>query len=617
MLTALETNKSVRVVSTFDLRDSIAFDTLYFTLPGLPQVFMAEANLIEDHPLEGFAWSAQLLNTPGSMSLIWHNGTVSGYIQADTNLYELLPAEGTYQFLVERQYNTGNPLPNSSAPPEPIGNMLPGGSDPDPDCSFPLDMNPYNTCEATIYVLIIVTQEAKNYILSHSGYNSIDAFIAAGRGTVNQAFANSDIPAKQIFVKWIERNIELDYPDCPIPSPGEGDIYVDAREMWLCLQPDREANKADLVIMLTSNRYPESGGTPQIGPNTDMPVSIVEAEDFLAPSFSFAHEIGHLLGARHNWPINYFGDDGYTTCAHAYRWVQNPPVVVSGGIYNVTLYETILGYQKYDLSGVLFPFVSNTGVPYQAYINGSVRLLNYSNPAVSVLSYPTGRNWADNSKLIRNTACVVADFFENHFLGISVNQTSCNILPMVLTANISVPDPGLPGVGPYTIKWYHNGILKGTGLTLTIPQHYECPVYWIKCELTSADGVVVTKMHKVDLRSFSCVQCPPTTLPGGGSGKSGERSEAPTSAVNVTLRVFPNPVVGSQLIFQSTLFSAPEAVGTIYDEQGEQVYCDKVVFDASGKGVINVSSLSPGFHMLSIIDKTGHQESAKFLIIKP
>lgn len=603
-LSALGANKSVNVVSSFDVRSENPFDTLYFTLPGSSEVLMAEANLIEDHPTEGFTWSAQLLNKAGSMSLTWRSGQVFGYIQAEANYWEVLPTDGTFQFLVETHYSNA-PCGDIQAATPPSGNTVIPPPGPE-DCSFSSNVLPYNTCEAIIYVLVVVTPEAKDYIINQSGYNSIDAFIAQGRNLVNQAFANSDIPYKQIVIKWVER----DYSSC---MDGQ-DLIFDASHVSDCMANDRQDLNCDVAIALTNGNYEGSTGyTETIGPDFFNAFSIVQASEFISESFALPHELGHLLGARHNWPSNIYGDDDASTCAHAYCW----PLVPSGNllpgvVYEVPLLTSILGENRDGWSDFVYDLTSPNGQNYLASFTSKIRLLNYSNPSVSVGGNPTGRTWADNSKLLRNTACEVADFFQNNHLTVFVRSSPCDVLPYALTASIHPPDAGVPGIGPYTIQWYYNNTLVGTGLTLNIQQHYDCPVYWVECRVTAADGLVIKRLHKIDLRSLwcTCTKSPPS------DDEEDERGFNTPEPGAEAISLYPNPVSVGSLTLQSQFFIDARTSIWVYNALGQLVQQKNVIFDITGKAEITVEGFAEGLYLLRAKNTAGYDTVSKFLITK-
>jgi len=66
-------------------------------------------------------------------------------------------------------------------------------------------------------------------------------------------------------------------------------------------QSSREYSKADIVVLLTANSYfPVVGRAQEISASNDNAYCIA-AIPFAATAFTATHEIGHLIGARHQW----------------------------------------------------------------------------------------------------------------------------------------------------------------------------------------------------------------------------------------------------------------------------------------------------------------------------
>ena len=596
ILASSPNNYDVNIISTADIRTLGAYDTAWFAIPGQTALIGAEANRIEDDSSR-FVWSAELLNNRGAITLSYTDGGVSGFLQIRDTFFDIIPASGPYQFFVRRK-----PLEKPTCALPDTTTFLPPPPGPDPSCEDPSGHTNYNTCPAIIYALVVVSPEASDYILNESGFGSIEAFIRNGQNQVNQAFANSDIPNKQILIKWIEK----DFSDCV-----SGDIYLDRGEIPICLTSDLEENRCDVVIALTNENYTINGIYTSIGPDPSSPFAIVEAPAYASASFTLAHELGHLLGARHNWYGNFFGDDNHSVCSHAYRWFFAPNPILFEQVNHVNSWVTILGTDYPINSNLNWIIEHPSGQNYQVRLVSSTRILNYSNP-----DNQRGTSYANNARTIRNVACTVADFYPNQHLTLFVQASSCRVLPYTLTALITIPDIGIPGVGPYTIKWYRADIspqvLLGTGSTLTLQQHLQCPVYWIRCEVTSADNVIVNRLYKVDLRSGACI-CKGTIDPGGEP----EQSVQVSSPVERPLYIQPNPVTEDKLSIQSPLLAGTLTPAMLMDMQGRIVLRDNMIFDAAGQSTLITKGLPDGLYLLYVEVSNNLRYSAKFIIQTP
>lgn len=467
-------SKSVQIVATADIRTSQQNDTIFFWLPGDTDTLWAEASLITDDSTKGFVWSGKLLNQPGYMSVFYHNGLVAGFIQTGGKFYELMPMDTFYQFFVERNNDVLRACgtPSSSTPP-------PDSIEPD-KCKFPTGYNTYNTCPALVSVLLVITEEAKDWILLN--YGSMDAYAIIGQAMVNLAFYNSDIPNKEIRVEWIERDLSGDLSLDTL-------IELDRGYLPDLIGDDREEHKADVAVLVTNQGYMGvAGAVTNYGPSTDEAFAIIEAP-YLIAQYVLAHELAHLFGCRHNWPFD-LGPDQVDICAHAKRWIQTPFTIFYDEVHEVPYtWSTIVGVPLYY--GVAYPVEDDSGTYYLEFLHDE-RLLHYSNPDVDYNFIPTGRDQgyiANNALYIRNEACTVDDFFPTRELGVLVvyPQGSPCLTTNTFSAHIIPPESEVPGQPPYTVRWFTNttglfsiddpGDYLGQGADLTLNDYPDCPVF--------------------------------------------------------------------------------------------------------------------------------------------
>ena len=108
----------------------------------------------------------------------------------------------------------------------------------------------------------------------------------------------------------------------------------------------------------------------------------------LAGKYSFPHELGHVMSARHDWTV-----DSMNNAPYSYNHGHNQVTPSSG-----TPWRTIMAYED---------ACKNAGV-------SCPRVLNWSNPGVSVGGDPTGiaagLKQEDNHRVLNNTALTVANF---------------------------------------------------------------------------------------------------------------------------------------------------------------------------------------------------------------
>ena len=134
----------------------------------------------------------------------------------------------------------------------------------------------------------------------------------------------------------------------------------------------RNAYSADAVVLLTDGNYGiYLGVVKDIGPSNSNAYAIVQATE-AAQNYVFAHEVGHLQGARHE---------------DSHRWYD-------GGTERRT---------------IMYPESSSAVIQH------------FSNPSVSYNGIATGTNNKNVAQLLRNTASTMANFRTPRPLSVSIS----------------------------------------------------------------------------------------------------------------------------------------------------------------------------------------------------
>lgn len=334
-----------------------------FNLPELPETFTAKAKFVEKKSDEDFKWSGQLTDDLGQITLISEKGELFGHIAVADQFYELYPlGEDKYalveldrsQFTTEECATVDSPSPGISGK----------------DRNEPEDKRFIN-CNLPIRVLVLFTANADAAVPDIIQTSMLSIF------QTNNAFQNSAVSgnfapitmAGPIQINFNETaNIDNDVNTLA----GRADI-----------QTLRNNNGADLVVILTDGNYAGVLGiVQQIGPNNATSYAIVEA-DAATGNYTFAHELGHLFGGRHEQcNINPFGAcDNTAGDAHGYSFTY--------GLFGINKRHTIM---------------------HQLIPNYS-RILHYSNPNVQYSGNNTGIvNQNNNARQINDQAATVAGF---------------------------------------------------------------------------------------------------------------------------------------------------------------------------------------------------------------
>ncbi len=591
-------NLLTEIVSTGDIKYYQTNDTLVFQIPGGNDTLIAVASKVVQNSSSDFSWYGSLIPFQGYMALHYKDNQVFGFVQSGTSYYELLPMNGTYQYLVKRNTETqvGCGTPSES--------LAPTNPPIDPECNMPGGFDPYNTCPAVVTVLLVITNEAKTWILQN--YGSIAAFAHEGEGLVNQALLNSDIPNKVVKLRWIERNYSL-----LLSSPA--DIVLDLQQLDDLLEFDRNAELADVAFLVTNQEYGNvEGAVFEIGVNKDNAYGIIEAPYFNG-AYTFPHELGHIFGCRHNWYRN-LGNDDTNVIAHAYRHFFLPQIIDYEDVNEISSWRSLLAIGVY--SSTIYILQDEDEVPFAVQITNSAQILHYSNPDVNFGQVPTGNSCANNAAQIRNGACEVADFFDSQELSVFISNSNSPCGSLEYTAMIVEPSTGLQGTPPYTVSWSwsSNGnfgnnteTFLGTGQVLTLTNHPRCPVYWLKCTVTSADEIVVTAIKKIVMAWTCCTDIP--------DPEDDELGRAIPKRNNIEIYAYPNPG-GTNGIFLNTTMSTTEQIDyKISNTSGKIIQKGNLMLDG-GKAWIDTRALEPGFYFLNAISATGDQSCIKLCITK-
>ncbi len=251
----------------------------------------------------------------------------------------------------------------------------------------------------TIDVLVVYTQHAQN---AAGGASAIVALIAGAESISNTSYANSGITQKihiagSALVNYVEANTGDDNTNWDTNlnnlTAGAGALSV--------VPGLRAQYKADLVDMLTDYTWLGTSSicglawlnaTAPSGTSEGTGFSVVDQGCAVA-NLSFPHELGHNMGAEHDWYV-----DATNTFAHGY-------------IYTPAKWRTIMAYnnfcrdQGFDCDRI--PYWSNPAVMYGGVpmgvpdgTNRSCTTLNLSNPPCD----------ADDHKMLNSTAATIAAF---------------------------------------------------------------------------------------------------------------------------------------------------------------------------------------------------------------
>ena len=444
---------AIRLVSINHLQNYLNGDVLSFTLAGITDTLQPRGMFVHSSGDSSYTWWGELPEAKGYVGITANNRGKLIVVNAPDHRYMLHPLSSRYNAQVTLVPDTLNKNCALEGPE----------TDPVPGCEV-------DTCKNIINALVLVTPEAIAEVVGyHPDPVYATLYFTLGEQTMNYILINSGVVGKT-FRFITEAYNGFNY------SQG-GNIFADMssfeidQNAWNRLS----ANQADVMILLTDDRYGDYLGIESVQPNVS--AAIVSAKHLFGPDWTFAHEIGHMLDARHsresqggNIPDNSPG------CNTGYR------AELPGGDYKFTVMAVIDA--------------------------GEERIAYFSNPNINYLGVPIGNSKSNNAAYVTGTICSVADYYfatDELATGISGPAPNCT-QSVAYTANIDPPGVGIPGNAPFTYKWFfgaapYTNPLSGTyiGNAATVNLNAAAipyAEYWLYVSVHSSDGVTATSLRK-------------------------------------------------------------------------------------------------------------------------
>lgn len=323
----------------------------------------------------------------------------------------------------------------------------------------------------------------------------------------------------------------------------------------------RDELEADIAVLL--GNYGVTGRTQSLSLDPDSAYCVIGVQAAVKECvFGFAHEIGHVFGARHE-----NDDDG--TFEHAYKFrvctKRYSTILKEGG-----------GFSNYSI-------------------------LYYSNPDIKYKGHKTGvEGLRDNARKIKNSACTVANF-KYTIVPLSINLTlpmtycPCDIAPAYTIVSGGVP-------GPYQfyyefsndgINWYP--VTSYSGSTAYIETSCSSgDLIAVRVTVTSIDGQVNNTIRWVE--SVANPNCEQETPCANCVSKFLQPS--------TDIIVYPNPTQGG-FNLQFYLFQ-PQNTSVYYeitDVMGRMIKTEYIDYEINEQHTIhiNTTNMSNGTYYLKFV----------------
>ncbi len=344
----------------------------------------------------------------------------------------------------------------------------------------------------------------------------------------------------------------------------------------------RIAYQADAVVLLVSNVFTQYNGmSATIGAADYNAYAMVDITDAANNHFTFAHEIFHLLNARHLGDL----EGTYNHGREFYKWSFN---WFNGFFYKNKTYRTFMCPPKNKVTFV--PHLSNPNVKYNNIKTGNI-------------------NYSYNAKKVNEWLSIVPNYYISNlglYANIHVNTyTIQSQTPFELLCNKGAKAYVTPhcGKSPYSHTWYEsldgiNYYYAATGSNFNLPQSVGTTFF--KVITTDADNNTVTNYGSY---YFGC-------------GESTEFMETATkpgpvigdSDMQRVWTVSPNPI-NSEFAIQYSSAANEQIQIALYKINGKALeYWERNVLKGNGSIALQLGAKYPaGTYILSVKGKTIEQ----------
>jgi hypothetical protein len=319
---------------------------------------------------KGTTWRGKVSETGESAMLMWwKDGRLSGVFGYKGHIYMIVNMGGDIHAVLETDPTQ---LPPDHSPSSDRADarggaaLIPVSVPPPPDIK-PLDEIERKKLEAkdvTIDLMLLYTRKPASRYIRDPG-----DLLELAVEQANETFRNSGIP--NVKLRLVHSQL-VDYDETGSEHFEHLYNLVDGKVAFKNIRRLRDEKRADIVGLIVDD--PSGCGlSTRVGADAEEAFFVVH-HSCAAITISIAHEIGHILGARHDRLID----------------ANDTPFAYAHGYVNGSKWRDIMSYQK-----------GCAGCP---------RLPFWSNPRVLYQGEPTGTLANDNARVILEQAERVASF---------------------------------------------------------------------------------------------------------------------------------------------------------------------------------------------------------------
>ena len=302
--------------------------------------------------VEGFTWIGEAKAPSDDAVLIVKDGNVTGTIRTGSELYSIKPIGGGLHVIIRRAQNRFPP----EHPPEFEQRQK------DPVEKF----QPSPTADIldsvrTLRVLVAYTPKVA------ASFSDVDSFIKLAISETNLGYTNSQVNLR-VELAYVH---QVEYTEAGSQDTDLNNFRTANDSIMDEVHQLRDTHRADVCVLIIDDA--SYCGTSKVMATQESAFAVVHYA-CATGYYSFAHEVGHLQGARHNTEV----DDATTPFSYGH------------GYYNAAgKWRTIMSYDCPARDCVRVPYWSNPNIKYKDSVMGTLeernntRALNETAPLIT------------------------------------------------------------------------------------------------------------------------------------------------------------------------------------------------------------------------------------------